>query len=88
MRRWNPDVIEALVLDELNELAHWAMTDEERAGSPFLDRRSVEGGVPDGRRLTPPLLDVIDWVGGIPGRARSRPLPPASAPGRRGRGPG
>jgi len=61
MRRWNVGVIEALVLNELHELAHWVITDEERAD---LHRRSVERGVPDGRFINPPLLDVIDWVVG------------------------
>ena len=61
MRRWNTGVVEVLVLNELHELTHWAMTEDERAA---LQRRSVERGVPDGRIINPVLFRLIDWLGG------------------------
>lgn len=59
MRRWRLGFVETLVLNELHELTHWAMTDEERAE---LDARSRERGVPDGYWLNGPLRSVVDWV--------------------------
>lgn len=59
MRRWRLGFVETLVLNELHELTHWAMTDEERAE---LDARSRERGLPDGYWLNGPLRLVVGWV--------------------------
>lgn len=60
MREWESTFVEVLVLNELHELAHWAMTDEERAR---LDARSQRTGLPDGYWLNPELFRIIDWLG-------------------------
>lgn len=60
MRRWDADVVDLLVLNELHELTHWAMTDRERER---WDRRSERSGRPDGHWMNPPLFEVIDHVG-------------------------
>jgi hypothetical protein len=59
MRRWDADAVDLLVLNELHELTHWAMTDGERER---WDRRSANSGRPDGHWMNPPLFDVIDFV--------------------------
>lgn len=59
MRRWDADAVDLLVLNELHELTHWAMTDDERER---WGRRSANAGRPDGHWMNPPLFDVIDHV--------------------------
>jgi hypothetical protein len=65
--RWNLDPVDLLVLNELHELTHWAMTDDERAR---WDARSRMTGRPDGHWLNTALLDVLEHVDG---RRRERP---------------
>lgn len=61
MARWNVGVTELIVLNELHELTHWAMTDDERTE---LDERSRRQGRADGYWLNPALLEIIDWLPG------------------------
>ncbi|WP_276252830.1 hypothetical protein [Halomontanus rarus] len=61
MTRWNVGVTELIVLNELHELTHWAMTDDERTA---LDERSRRRGRADGYWLNPALLEIIDWLPG------------------------
>lgn len=57
MDRWNVGFIELLVLNELHELTHWAMTGDERRE---LDEQSYPR--PDGEWLNPALLEIIEWL--------------------------
>lgn len=59
MDRWDVGVVELLVLNELHELTHWAMTGGERA---YFDDRSRRHHRGDGYWLNPPLLELIDWL--------------------------
>lgn len=59
MERWETGVIEQLVLNELHELTHWAMTGGERDYFDDRSRRHYRG---DGYWLNPPLLEIIDWL--------------------------
>ncbi len=59
MERWDVGVVELLVLNELHELTHWAMTGGERA---YFDDRSRRHHRGDGYWLNPPLLEIIDWL--------------------------
>ncbi|MCU4741459.1 hypothetical protein OB955_11300 [Halobacteria archaeon AArc-m2/3/4] len=59
MAQWNVGVVELIVLNELHELTHWAMTDDERTA---LDERSRRQGRADGYWLNPALLEIIDWL--------------------------
>lgn len=59
MRQWDADAVDLLVLNELHELTHWAMTDDERER---WGRRAANAGRPDGHWMNPPLFDVIDHV--------------------------
>jgi hypothetical protein len=69
--RWDLDPADLLALDELHELTHWAMTDEERAR---WDARSRRTGQPDGRWLNPVLLDVLEHLDGRERGRRRRTL--------------
>lgn len=71
MDEWDVGLVELLVLNELHELTHWAMTDDERA---FFDERSKRTYRPDGDWLNPTLLEVIDWLPGEYPRVVDRPL--------------
>lgn len=78
MERWETGVIELLVLNELHELTHWAMTGGERE---YFDDRSRRHHRGDGYWLNPPLLEIIEWL------PRDHPdvlsgTPPISAAGR------
>ncbi|MFC4989653.1 hypothetical protein [Saliphagus infecundisoli] len=59
MERWGVGIVELLVLNELHELTHWAMTGGERE---YFDDRSRRHHRGDGYWLNPPLLEVIDWL--------------------------
>ncbi len=61
MRRWHTGFLEAIILNELHEVTHWAMTDDERDA---LDERSREYALPDGYWLNGTLLELIDWMDG------------------------
>jgi len=69
MGRWNLAPVELLVLNELHELTHWAMTDAERER---WDARARRTGRPDGHWFNRRLLDVLDWLDGRE-RGRRRP---------------
>ena len=62
---WDLDLVELIALNELHELTHWAMTDEERER---YDVRSRRLGRPDGYWLNPMLLEILDW---LPGKHRT-----------------
>lgn len=70
MERWDVDVVGLLVLNELHELTHWAMTDEERAR---FDRKARIAGRADGYWLNPSLFGVIDWLSDRNARSVGRP---------------
>lgn len=59
MERWEVGVVELLILNELHELTHWAMTGGERE---YFDDRSRRHHRGDGYWLNPPLLEIIDWL--------------------------
>ena len=61
MRQWDAGLVELLVLNELHELTHWAMDEEERA---FFEERSQRNYRPDGYWLNPVLLGLIGWLPG------------------------
>jgi hypothetical protein len=71
MDRWGLDPMDLLVLNELHELTHWAMTDDERAR---WDARSRRTGRPDGHWLNDRLLDVLESVDGRERGRRPRSL--------------
>jgi hypothetical protein len=75
MERWDVDVVDLLVLNELHELTHWAMTDEERAR---LDRKARMAGRADGYWLNPNLFGIMDWLSDREGRSIGRPDRPPS----------
>ncbi len=68
MRRWDIDTVDLLVLDELHELTHWAMTEDERER---FDRKARRRGRGDGYWLNRPLLDTIDWLSERPPEERT-----------------
>jgi|GEM_PF-5744641 len=68
MRRWDVDAVDLLVLDELHELTHWAMTEAERER---FDRKARRRGRGDGYWLNRPLLDIVGWISERPPEARS-----------------
>ena len=65
MEEWDVGLVELLVLNELHELTHWAMTPNERTA---LDTRSQRYHRADGYWLNPVILDIIDW---LPGESES-----------------
>ncbi|GAB3018480.1 hypothetical protein [Natronobiforma cellulositropha] len=71
MAEWDVGLVELIVLNELHELTHWAMTDEERT---FVDRRSRRTRRPDGDWFNPTLLEVIDSLPGQYPPVVERPL--------------
>ncbi|MFB6219646.1 MAG: hypothetical protein ABEH77_10825 [Halobacteriaceae archaeon] len=67
MGRWNLDPVDLLVLNELHELTHWAMTDAERERWDALARRT---GRPDGYWFNRVLLDLLEHLDGRERRGR------------------
>lgn len=61
MEGWGIGVVDLLVLDELHELTHWAMTDAERRQWEGVQRRT---GRPDGHWFNRLLLDVLEDLDG------------------------
>lgn len=69
MRRWDLDPVDLVVLNELHELTHWAMTEGERRR---WETRSRWTGTPDGHWLNPVLLDALEHLDGRQRRRRRR----------------
>lgn len=72
MQRWNAGFIELLILNELHELTHWAMTDAERE---YFEGKSRRANRPDGYWLNRTLFSIINWLPSEP-RSVIEPSPP------------
>ena len=56
MKYWNIDVVEAILLSELHELTHWAMTEYERHTLKLIDQQGI---IRHSEYWNPLLLEII-----------------------------
>jgi len=56
MKYWNIDVVEAILLSELHELTHWAMTEYERHTLKLIEQQGI---IRHSEYWNPLLLEII-----------------------------